>query len=151
MPPQITFVNPVDLDADKLTSLQKAVKSILALPIALYTFAEIIDGKPSSPSPMRELQGLVVDYSKLSDGSEPDQEAMRLFKEFRSKFDVRNVKMDIKVPIHTRSLLSRLAIHNFRFLGRPILPGRFARISRARSPPARNRLRISARTRSSDL
>ena len=66
------------LSVEKLQQLDVVLKSILALPIAEDTFAQILDGKPSWQS-------------------KPSDEARQRYGEFRKAFSIQALKLNVQV------------------------------------------------------
>lgn len=72
------FSDLLHLSVEKLQQLDVVLKSILALPIAEDTFAQILDGKPSWQS-------------------KPSDEARRRYGEFRKAFSIQALKLNAQV------------------------------------------------------
>lgn len=72
------FSDLLHLSVEKLQQLDVVLKSILALPIAEDTFAQILDGKPSWQS-------------------KPSDEARQRYGEFRKAFSIQALKLNAQV------------------------------------------------------
>ncbi len=90
----------VPLSAEKLRQLETVLKSILELPIAQDTYAQIIDGEPTQqPGLESTIARLTNDTTILG----PSDEAMQKYEEVRKVFRVGKVfvaeacKIDTKV------------------------------------------------------
>ena len=77
-----TWPDISNLSAEKLQQLETIMASILAMPVARDTYAQIIDGS------------VVHDHSKISD------EAIKQYEEIRKGFTARALKIDTQV--HSR-------------------------------------------------
>ena len=77
------FAMLVPLGAEKLQQLETVLKSILALPIAQDTYAQIIDGKSSQRSDMESrIQSLFTETTTVS----PSGGAMQQYEEIKNVF-----------------------------------------------------------------
>lgn len=83
MESKLTEVSPclglTNLSAEKLQPLEVALTSILAMPIARDTYAQMIDG------------------TSVRDHPSPSNEAIQQYEEIRKGFAVRALKIDTKV------------------------------------------------------
>ncbi len=98
--------NLVPLSAEKLKQLETVLKSILALPIAQDTYAQIIDGEPTQqPGLESPIPRLTTDTTTLG----PSDGAMQQYEEIRKVFRVWKVfvaeacKVDTKVGLTSAS------------------------------------------------
>ena len=100
-----TIFEPTDLsnlDVDKLRCLERTLASILATAVAEDIFAQIIDGRPTRPSFIKNY-GYTVDDSTISDKTEPSEESTQLFQEIRAGFTPQILLLEIKVCFFPRN------------------------------------------------
>lgn len=88
------------LDEKHLASFKQALTNLLSLPTVEFTYAQIVDGMPTSHTFMTDhwhwLYGLyeglpVLDHEELCPGT------MDKTRAFRSKFDILSLKFEPKV------------------------------------------------------
>lgn len=88
-----------NLSAEKLQELETLLKSILALPVARDTYAQIIDGTPTRTAYSDEIKAMVSPLSEtiiISDDSESSDRAMQLYEEVKKSFAPQGLKIDLK-------------------------------------------------------
>ena len=88
-----------NLSAEKLQELETLLKSILALPIARETYAQIIDGLPTQTpysNDIKALKSFLTETIIISDNSEPSDRAMQLYQEIKTTFAPRKLKIGLK-------------------------------------------------------
>ena len=88
-----------NLSAEKLQELETLLKSILALPIARDTYAQIIDGTPTRTPYSDDIKAFRSPLRKtiiVNDNSEPSGRAMQLYEETRTTFAPQGLKIDLK-------------------------------------------------------
>lgn len=88
------FGDLTNLSAEKLQELETVLTSILALPVARETYAQIIDGNP-----IRGPRAVHINASTslVSDNTKPSDRAMQLYEEFRTAFAPQGLRIDLKV------------------------------------------------------
>ena len=100
-----------NLSPEKLQELESVLASILTLPLARETYAQIIDGNPTrTPSALGINPFTTLD---ISDDQKPSDRAMQQYEEFRRTFAPQGLKIDLQVstplsqPNFTSSSLTR--------------------------------------------
>lgn len=96
------FTDLADLSPDKLDTLARAVTLILQSGRCEETFTQIIDGKPTRPTFLRNHYAEFMNNDNISDAMEPSKHATQCYKEIREAFDITVLKLELKV----RSLFS---------------------------------------------
>lgn len=92
------FVDLADLSAEKLQQLETVLKSILALPIAQDTYAQIIDGNPTWQSYAEpNAKRFPLETTIVSDHPTPSPGAIQRYEEFRKDFTAAALKTDTQV------------------------------------------------------
>ena len=86
----------IHLSAEKLQQLETVLESILALPIAQETYAQIIDGKRIRQTPLDgSTQESSTETAIVSDRPKPSRRAIQHFKEFMKDFvDTLNINTE---------------------------------------------------------
>lgn len=95
-----------NLSAEKLQELETVLKSVLALPIARDTYAQIIDGTPTRTpyfDDIKARRSRLKETIILSDSLNPTDQAMQLYEEIRTTFAPQGLKIDLKA--RTSSLI----------------------------------------------
>lgn len=96
-----------NLSAEKLQELETVLTSILNLPVARETYAQLIDGKPIRTPYSDDIKAkkshtrtvtIVSDNPKISDWAIQQYEELRT--NFIATFPPHGLKIDLKVPIH---------------------------------------------------
>ena len=94
------FGHLTNLSPEKLGDLETLLKSILALPVARETYAQIIDGTPIRTPYSEDIKALrsrLRETIIVNDNSKPSDQAMQLYEEIRTKFAPQTLKIDLKV------------------------------------------------------
>lgn len=106
---QRDMVSPADLDAEHLEPFRRALLNLLSSPVAEFTFAQIVDGQPTSSVYAEDhyfREGLaVMHHENLCPGSIEKTRA------FRSGFDIHDLKFEANascVPVKHGVLQLRL-------------------------------------------
>lgn len=97
------FGNLTNTDPEKLQDLKTVLTTILALPIARDTFAQIIDGTPTRTPFSDEIKNSKFPFHKtiiVSDNVKPSHEAMQKFDEIKTAF----APQDLIIELEVRSL-----------------------------------------------
>lgn len=84
-----------NLSPTKLEELETVLASILALPVARQTYAQIIDGK--STRNLASLDFIALRSPIVNDGSKPSDRAVQLYEDFRVTFVPQGLKIDLQV------------------------------------------------------
>lgn len=88
------------LDGEHLASFKQAMANLLSTPAVEFTYAQIVDGMPTSNTYMRDhwfYEGLpVLDHQELCPGT------MDKTRAFRSQFDTLSLKFEPKVSANWR-------------------------------------------------
>lgn len=88
------------LDGEHLASFKQALTNLLSTPTAEFTYAQIVDGMPTSHTYMTDhwfYEGLpVLDHQELCPGT------MDKTRAFRSQFDILSLKFEPKVSANWR-------------------------------------------------
>lgn len=79
------FSDLSNISPEKLQLLRNVLSAILALPIARDTYAQIIEGRPTQPSFKKNYHAM-LEYSTVSEATEPSSEAIRHFEDVRRSF-----------------------------------------------------------------
>lgn len=98
------FGDLTNLKAEKLQELETILTSILALPIARETYAQIIDGFPTRNPRSREIwsaRSSPLSDSTISQDSRPSDRAVQLYEEIRVAFAPQGLKVSLKVCTHS--------------------------------------------------
>ncbi len=88
-----------NLSAEKLQELETLLKSILALPVARDTYAQLIDGAPTRTPYSDDIKAVASPLSEtiiINDNSEPSNRAMQLYQEMKATFAPQGLKIDLK-------------------------------------------------------
>lgn len=94
------FGDLTNLSHEKLRELETLLNSILALPVARETYAQIIDGTPIRTPYSEDIKALRSNLREtiiVNDNSKPSDQAMQLYEEIRTKFAPQTLKIDLKV------------------------------------------------------
>lgn len=95
-----TFGDLTNVSVEKLEDLNTVLATILALPIARDTYAQIIDGKPTR-TPYSEdnkaSQSGTGNIRSVSGKSKPTDWALQEYEKIRKAFAPQNLPIDLKV------------------------------------------------------
>lgn len=98
------FSDLIHLSAEKVQQLEIVLESILALPIAQETYAQIIDGERIRRSLLDgSTQGSSTETAIVSDRPKPSSWAIHQYKEFMKGF-VDTLKINTEVCRHSASI-----------------------------------------------
>lgn len=101
-----TFGDLTNVSVEKLEELNAVLATILALPIARDTYAQIIDGKPTRTPYSEEnksFQSGTEELSSVSGNSKPTDRAYKEYEKIRKAFEPQNLIIDLKVRISSQS------------------------------------------------
>ena len=101
-----TFADLANLSTDKFQQLESTLAFILATSAAQDTYAQLIDGRPTWQSYVRD-PGFPDEFTIVSDHPNPSHEAIQQYEEIRTRLTLHAVKMDIKVQL-PRNLVETL-------------------------------------------
>ena len=108
-----TFGDLTNLSAEKLQELNTVLASILALPLARDTYAQIIDGKPIR-TPYSEENKISQSGSgksnSISGNSKPTDRAIQEYEKISKAFTSENLLIDLNVS--DPSLMTHLSSFN---------------------------------------
>ncbi|CAF9935560.1 MAG: hypothetical protein ALECFALPRED_006476 [Alectoria fallacina] len=102
-----------NLSPEKLQELETVLTSILALPVARETYAQIIDGTPTRTPYSNDIKAFrshLMETIIVSDNSKPSDRAMQQYEEIRTAFAPQGLKMELKA--RTPSLITHLVKPN---------------------------------------
>lgn len=91
------FTDLADLSPDKLDALARAVTRILETERGEETFAQIIDGKPTRSTFLRNHFEEYMNNDNISDAMEPTEYAKQSYKEIKESFDITVLKLEMEV------------------------------------------------------
>ena len=100
------FGSLTNIDPENLQDLKTVLTTILALPIARDTFAQVIDGTPTRTPFSDEIKNSKFTYSKtiiVNDNMKPSHKAVQKFDEIKTAFAPQNLMIELKV--HSLSIL----------------------------------------------
>ena len=83
-----------NLSPTKLQELETVLASILALPVARQTYAQIIDGKSNRDLSQFDMNALRY---PVNDNLKPSDRAVQLYEEFKVTFAPQGLKIDLQV------------------------------------------------------
>lgn len=111
------FGDLINLSAEKLQELETVLTSILALPVARETYAQIIDGKPTRTPYSEDIKAHrsgLLETIIVNDNSKPSDGAMQQYEEIRRTFMPQGLKIDLKVRTPSLSVVhsSKLTQHS---------------------------------------
>ena len=95
-----SFCHLTNVDPNKLQDLETVLTTILALPIARDTFAQVIEGRPTRTPYSDEIKKSKDPFEKtiiIGDSVKPNHEAVQRFEEIRAAFKPQELTMDLKV------------------------------------------------------
>ena len=103
-----TFGDPTNLNVEKLQELETVLKSILALPLAKDTYAQILDGSPiRTPfsDDIRAHKSSLLETIIVGDKTKPSDDALQGYESIRRAFTPQILRIDLKVrtPSPTRT------------------------------------------------
>ena len=104
-----TFGDPTNLSVEKLQELETILKSVLALPLARDTYAQIIDGSPIRTPFSDDIKASKSSWRKtfiVGDKSKPSDHALQEYEKIREGFAPEVLRIDLKV--RTPSLTGKL-------------------------------------------
>lgn len=90
-------IDLASLDSRKLEIVEVTLAKILSSSTAVDTFAQTIDGQPTCTSFVENCNGHVHDLNEVSDRSEPSEGSVRLYKDIKTTFLVKDLKIDAQV------------------------------------------------------
>ena len=93
-----TFADLANLSSDKFQQLESNLAFILASPAAQDTYAQLIDGRPTWQSYVRDA-GFPNEVTVVSDRPNPSDEAIQQYEEIRASLTLHAIKMDINVQL----------------------------------------------------
>lgn len=91
------FIDLADLSTDKLDMLKRAISRLLHTPRCEEVFAQIIDGRPTRPTFLRNHAEEYLDCPNISDATEPSEHAIQCYHEIKDSFDITFLKLEAKV------------------------------------------------------
>ena len=97
---QPSFGDLTNVDPKKLQDLETVLTTILALPIARDTFAQIIEGRPTRTPYSDEIKKFKNPFRKTiitGDSVKPSHEAVQRFDEIKAAFAPQNLMIDFQV------------------------------------------------------
>ena len=95
-----SFGHLINVDPKKLRDLETILTTILALPIARDTFAQVIEGRPTRTPYSDEIKNSKDPFEKtiiIGNNVKPNHEAVQRFEEIRAAFKPQELIMDLKV------------------------------------------------------
>ena len=95
-----TFGHLSNLSVEKLQELDKILTSILALPIARNTYAQIIDGIPTRTPHSDDIKAHrshLIETIIVSDNAKPSDKAIREYEKTRTDFELHVLRIDLMV------------------------------------------------------
>ena len=103
-----TFGDPTNLSVEKLQELETVLESILALPLARDTYAQIIDGSPIRTPYSDDIKthgSLMRETIIVGDKTKPSNDALQEYEKIRRGFAPPMLRIDLKVrtPSPTRT------------------------------------------------
>ena len=101
-----TFADLANLSTDKFQQLESTLASILASPAAQDTYAQLIDGRPTWQSYVRD-PGFPDEFIIVSDHPNSSDEAKQQYEEIRAGLTLHAIKVDINVQL-PRNLVETL-------------------------------------------
>ena len=93
-----TFADLANLSADKYQHLESTLSFILASPAAQDTYAQLIDGRPTWQSYVRD-SGFPDEVTIVSDHPTPSDKAIQQYEEIRTALTLHAIKMDVNVQL----------------------------------------------------
>ena len=104
-----SFGDPTNLSVEKLQELETVLESILALPLAKDTYAQIIDGSPiRTPfsDDIKAHKSSLCETIIVGNRSKPSDRALQEYDAIRRGFTPQILRIDLKVriPFPTRTL-----------------------------------------------
>lgn len=113
------FGDLTNLSPEKLRELETVLNSILALPVARETYAQIIDGKPIRTPYSEDIKALRSHLREtiiVKDNPKPSDQAMQLYEEIRTKFAPQTLEIDLKLAQNYQNALPGSREHLLRLL-----------------------------------
>ena len=95
-----SFGDLTNLTVEKLQELDTVLTSILTLPIARNTYAQVIDGKPIRTPYSDDIKARKSRLSEtiiVSDNAKPSPHALQEFEKIRTRFATQDLRIDLKV------------------------------------------------------
>ena len=89
-----TFADLTSLSSEKLQQLVSTLAFILTLPAARETYAQLIDGRRTWPSYVKN-RGSCDEATIISDHPTPSDEAIQLYEEIRATLTMQTLKVGI--------------------------------------------------------
>lgn len=96
------FGDLTNLSPEKLQGLETVLTSILALPVARETYAQIIHGTPTRTPYSEDIKAHRSPFLETivtTDDSKPSDQAMQLYEEIRAAFAPQTLRIDLKARI----------------------------------------------------
>lgn len=95
-----SFGDLTNVDPEKLRDLETVLTTILALPIARDTLAQVIEGRPTRTPYSDEIRNSTLPFHKtiiVSDNLKPSHKALQKFEEIKQAFAPQDLIIDLKV------------------------------------------------------
>ncbi|KAF6227183.1 hypothetical protein HO133_008625 [Letharia lupina] len=113
------FGDLINLSAEKLQELETVLSSILALPVARETYAQIIDGKPTRTPYSEDIKAHrsgLLETIIVNDNSKPSDGALQQYEEIRRTFVPQGLKIDLELTQAYQNALPGSREHLLRLL-----------------------------------